>query len=1194
MNASPERIRTLRAKLELTQTRLAEFLGVTNVTISRWENGAVEPSPLALEKIELAERYGLDGLTLDRAELARRKAQAEANVAGPTTLDFQGDPEDVRLVVEAERLSYGHLVNPAFATECSLIDPLPHQRIAVYQHMLEQPRLRFLLADDAGAGKTIMAGLYIREMLARRLIKRILIVPPAGLIGNWQRELRKLFSLNFRIVQGADARTGNPFAGSDGDQVIVSVDTLAGEKMFARLQDGSVEPYDLVIFDEAHKLSARRDPDGTFRLTDRYKLGEALSGVYGLEARWRLKWSAHHLLLLTATPHMGKDFPYFCLWRLLEPQVLSTEAAFAAFPLEERRKRFIRRLKEEMVYFDGRPIYPKRVSDTLTYDLTQGEVSEQTLYDGTTRYIEHYYNQARILNRSAARFAIGVFQRRLASSTWALLCSLRKRLAKIDRLIAALRAGELGEEELRRKQAQLDRHAKDDLDSLTADEEEPTDGEEGNEGAEDELLGGFIATSLAQLEVERLQLVELIELAEGVHDGGQESKFDRLREVLQDPQFAQEKVIIFTEHRDTQDFLVRRFEGLGLTGRIARIHGGMGFKEREAQVEFFRKSRKDGGAQYLICTDAAGEGINLQFAWLMVNYDIPWNPARLEQRMGRIHRYGQKRDPVVIVNLVAAKTREGRVMRVILEKLERIRKELGSDKVFDVIGRLFEGVSLREYMERVVESDEETRHALTDLDGRLTPEQVQALEAMQQRIYGEGGDVRSQLDTLRQGMSDEETRRLLPGHVMRFIEKAAPRIGLKIEGDIRTEFTFVSRRTGAMDPLLPALEAYDPEQREHFTVYRPDRDRQVVFLHPGEPVFEGLRSVVRENLRHAAARGGVFVDAAARGPYLFHLARVSIVRQSPADQAERKSSEVLEQRLIGVRQDAAGICEVDAVEQLLLLQASDGGLPGVGAALAAFAGQHIETARTFVREEVAAPLAVERRAQVQAQAQEKEGFLSRGFDYQEAELAAARAEYSSKARSGDLRSQAELERIRDRQREIGTQRQLALEVLNNEADLVAVGDVDFIGHALVVPSARAEDRKHRDDAIEAIAVQRAAAHELARGASPEDVSTPPLARAAGLIDNPGFDIRSRHSDGEERYIEVKGRARVGEVELSENEWAKAATHGDKYWLYVVFDCGTPQPRLYRVQNPFRTLLVQAKGGVRIEDQQILLAAAASD
>lgn len=290
----------------------------------------------------------------------------------PRFLDFSADPEVVRTVVEGERLTYGHLFNPTFAAEISLIDPLPHQRLAVYDHLLPQTRLRFLLADDAEAGKTIMAGLYIREMLTRRLITRVLIVPPTGLVGNWEHELRSLFNLPFRIVTGSDARTSNPFTGPRSDLLIVSVDTLAGERMFSRLQEAEVMPYDLAVFDEAHKLAANREADLRMRRTDRYRLAEALVGIPGEDERWALSWNCHHLLLLTATPHMGKDFPYYCLWRLLEPDALATIDAFNAYSMEARRRHFLRRTKEELISFDGRPLYPTRISNTLSYDLTQG------------------------------------------------------------------------------------------------------------------------------------------------------------------------------------------------------------------------------------------------------------------------------------------------------------------------------------------------------------------------------------------------------------------------------------------------------------------------------------------------------------------------------------------------------------------------------------------------------------------------------------------------------------------------------------------------------------------------------------------------------------------------------------------------------------------------------------------------------
>ena len=304
--------------------------------------------------------------------------------------------------------------------------------------------------------------------------------------------------------------------------------------------------------------------------------------------------------------------------------------------------------------------------------------------------MRHHYNRARALNRSAARLAMSVFQRRLASSTWALLRSFERRLEKLEKLIDDIRSGCITEEELARRQQRLGRL--DDLfETRTADEEASSEDGEQHEEFESQALEGTVAVTLAELEAERLKVAGLLDKARKLFDAGEESKFEKLREVLAAPDYRDEKLIIFTEHRDTAQFLVRRLEGLGYTGRVALIHGGLAYPERERQVELFRRPADQGGATYLVATDAAGEGINLQFCWLMVNYDIPWNPARLEQRMGRIHRYGQKHDPVVIVNLVSAGTREGRVLKTLLDKLEAIRKQLSSDKVFDVVGRLFEG-----------------------------------------------------------------------------------------------------------------------------------------------------------------------------------------------------------------------------------------------------------------------------------------------------------------------------------------------------------------------------------------------------------------------------------------------------------------------------------------------------------------------
>lgn len=1186
---TPQQIRQLRKELELTQQQFAELLGVSFVTLNRWENGQSKPSAMGLTRLKEL------GAEHQRQLSAGQGAADSSHLAGPQVdipkLDFLGDANALRVLVEGERLSYGHLFNPAFATEISEIDPLPHQRIAVYQRMLPQSRLRFLLADDAGAGKTIMTGLYVRECLSRRTIRRVLVVAPAGLVGNWYRELRNLFQLQFKIVVGSDTRDGNPFVGPDSDLVVVSIDSLRASRLFQCIRDTAVQPYDLVVFDEAHKLSANRDLDGSFRPTDRYRLAEAIAGVRELPDDWRLPWAAHHLLLLTATPHMGKEYPYYCLWRLLEPELFSTETAFAKFPRESRERYFIRRVKEEMVDLRGKPLYPERLCDTVSYDLSQGEIGEQALYDRTTTYIRHYYNQARLLNRQAARFAMTVFQRRLASSTWALLCSFRNRLDKLNGLIDDIQSGRIPEEELRAQQEKLNKKVRegrlvDVLASKTADEESTVAGkEEEHEESETEALGAFIATSLAELLVERGQVQDLIALAEAVHNSGRESKFERMAALLRAPQYRNEKVIIYTEHRDTLDFLTRRLEGMGYAGQVAYIHGGLGFEERDAQVERFRAPH-DGegkGARFFIGTDAAAEGINLQFCGILFNYDVPWNPARLEQRMGRIHRYGQKRDRVAIVNLVAGKTREGKVIKTLLDKLEEIRKQLGSDKVFDVVGRIFEGMSITEYIQRAVESDNEADKEALDLAGELTVEQVRAIAAREESIYGKGGEVAADLPKLRDAMAIEELRRLLPGYVRRYLEHAAPVIGVDLVGDLGGQFFLRPRKRGVLESMLPLLDTYPESARNRFTVYRPDDKRDAIFLHPGEPVFEHLSSLAMVHANHDALRGAIFTDVSATAPYLLHAARVTVVRGIDPGVPAFHSQELIEQKLVGLKQFADGRLIESPVEQLLLLKETTKTNSGSVVFLAQSDTWRL-AAQEHLQQEVATKLGELQRMSAASRLQETEDHLQRAFDYQESELAAARKRYTEKARDGNRAAGVELERIKQQQRTVAERRTQALLQARREVELIQAGTVEVLATALVQPSQDPEDIKARDAEVERIAMDVAIAFEAARGADVRDVSTPAKAKLSGLNDYPGFDLFSKRGSGdalEERGIEVKGRVGVGEIELTENEWARACNLRDKYWLYAVFDCGGTQPRLFRVQDPFANLIAKARGSVVI-------------
>ena len=1057
-------------------------------------------------------------------------------------LDFSADANAVSTVAEAHRLAYGHLFNPSFATETSRIDPLPHQRIAVYEHMLQQSPLRFLLADDAGAGKTIMTGLYVREMLSRQLIRRVLIVPPAGLVGNWKSEMWNLFRLQFSIISGSDTLSGNPFLGPESDLLIVSIDTLAGDRLFGQLKDPRTDAYDLVVFDEAHKLSANRQPDFRVRKTGRYKLAEAIAGGGADSEQWALPWSARHLLLLTATPHMGKDHPYYFLWRLLLPDTLATYDAFVKFSAESRRKHFIRRTKEEMVQYDGSPLYPRRTCNTLSYQLTRGPENEQELYDETTDYIRNNYNRARILNRSAARLAMSVFQRRLASSTYALMRSFERRRDKLTEFINDIRNERLTEEQLAQQQRRLD-NLDDQFETRTADEDAACgDGREQHEDFESSALAGTVALSLAELEKECFRVAELLDKARKLYNAGEESKFERLRDVLQNPEYADQKFIIFTEHRDTANFLVRRLEKLGFTGQVSLIHGGMPYRERERQVEFFRKPSTGEGANYLVATDAAGEGINLQFCWLMVNYDIPWNPARLEQRMGRIHRYGQAHDPVIIINLVAGSTREGRVLKTLLDKLETIRRQLQSDKVFDVIGHLFRDLSIKDYLERAL-TEEDPAATAERLQGNLTGEQVRALEEKERALFGEGGDVSRELARLNDQAEQENYRRLLPGYVRRFLEKAAPLLELRIEGNPEATFSLAPERPGALDPLLPVLEMYPESARGRLTVSKPRNDEETIWMHPGEPVFDRISTSILNRFGHEGLKGAVFIDPYAAEPYLFHLALVSVERSCdqdnpqpadllnepgngetgvrvptpsikkyrgrvPAPSIKKYRGRVIDSRLVGLRQFNDGAVAECPVEHLLLLREAKGFAPS-RVPLAALARGIAPDAVEFAGDEVLESLVRIHRQRLLDELPTRMEFVSRGFDYQAAELTQVRARCRERVRAGDHSAEGELSGIKERQRSLKAARTRRLTELKAEPYLVQAGEVEFLVHALVVPVQHPGEAERYDADVEAIAMKVATAYEERFGAEVKDVSRPELARRAGLTDWPGFDLRSR-------------------------------------------------------------------------------------
>ena len=1088
-------------------------------------------------------------------------------------LDFQARPAVVQAIVDAELLAHGYMVNPTFATETSLIDPLPHQRVAVYEAMLPQAKLRFLLADDAGAGKTIMTGLYVREMLARGRLRRILIVPPAGLVGNWQRELAQLFRLPFRIVAGSDLRAGNPFGGADSHQVIVSLDTLTGDAMQKALWSPEVQPYELVVFDEAHKLAADQAPDGSITKTHRYRLAERLTGAEPHADG--AGWTAEHLLLLTATPHMGKAYPYFALWHLLEPHALPTPEAMETYPESLREQHYIRRTKEEMVTFDGQRLYPTRESTTVSYPLSP---LEQTLYARTTEYIQESYNRAAVLNSSAARLAMGVFQRRLASSAFALRESLSRRDAKLAEYIREAEAGRLNLSAVGREQGQF---AGDPFDTKTGDDEASQDEGEGHEVEEDAVGALLLAASLPELRQERAEVADLIALAQHVLDAEDEAKFRRLRELLRDPQFRGEKLIVFTEHRDTLRFLMSRLEALGYTGRLAQIHGGMPYGDREAQVEAFRRPAHEGGADILLATDAAGEGINLQFCWVMVNYDIPWNPARLEQRMGRIHRYKQRHDPVLIFNLVADNTREGRVMKTLLDKLDLIRQELHSDKVFDVIGRQLADWSLRDLLFAALD-DAALEAAVA---ARLTVERTQAVLAASDAVLPPAGDVVTRLPEERARWQREGYHRLLPGYVRHFLERAVPLLGLERTGDWDGTFGLAVRAPGAPSRLDALLERYRAGPLPRWTLSKPHDGDKAVYLHPGEPFFDALCRWAVDAYGEESRRGGVFVDPEAEDEYVLHVAEVQVVRQhGPGGQTKP-----VETRLVGLRQWRDGRMALAAVEQLLLLQPRDG-IPTASLPWAARAESQREDAAEYLREHLTTTWLAPMQDTARRQAETDLAQVETGYQILEAHLATQRSQLTKSVRAGERGAEGRLAVTKQRQANLDRDKAEVIGRLREEPEGLRLGPVRWVTHALVVPTEDPVVQEQFTADVEQVAMAVAASALEREGFLVTDVSTPARAISAGLPEWPGFDVWARHPDGRERAVEVKGRASRGDVQVSDNEWATACTQRDRYWLYVVWHCGSPAPHLLQVPDPFGRLLAHTGGGVTIDAAALVRAA----
>ena len=618
---------------------------------------------------------------------------------------FDADGSVMRLASEAYRINLAHIFDPYLAVHTSSIEPLPHQISAVYQEMLPKLPLRYILADDPGAGKTIMTGLLIKELIIRGDLKRCLIVSPGSLSEQWQDELYSKFHLKFDILTNdriESAVGGNVFA--ESNFLIARLDKLArNESLQEKLK---ITDWDLVVIDEAHKMSATVW-GGEINYTARFKLGRMLSEL------------TRHMLLLTATPHNGKNQDFQLFLSLIDQDRFEgvTRSSNQSIDTADIMRRLV---KEELLKFDGTPLFPERRAYTVNYDLSPQEAE---LYRAVTDYVQEEFNRAERLDeshRSTVGFALTILQRRLASSPEAIYQSLHRRKERLEHRLAEERIGRHDEDIV--SATSQNEYDEDDMPSEEMEEEE--------ERVADQASA---STTIKELEAEIATLRKLETLAGEVRTSGKDKKWEELSLLLQDNEcmYSQdgqrEKLIIFTEHRDTLRYLSDKIRSLlGDDNCVVTIHGGMTRDERR-KVEALFKQDKD--VRILIATDAAGEGINLQRAHLMVNYDLPWNPNRLEQRFGRIHRIGQT-EVCHLWNLVSKETREGAVFQRLFEKLEEEREALGG-KVFDILGKImFDNRPLRELLIEAIRygNDPEVRKKLQQsVDNSIDIEKIRKL-----------------------------------------------------------------------------------------------------------------------------------------------------------------------------------------------------------------------------------------------------------------------------------------------------------------------------------------------------------------------------------------------------------------------------------------------------------------------------------
>ncbi len=1055
---------------------------------------------------------------------------------------FDGDGALLRLVSEAYRIRLAHLFDPYLAIHTSRIEPLPHQITAVYGEMLPRQPLRFLLADDPGAGKTIMAGLLIKELAIRGDLERCLIVAPGSVVEQWQDELSQKFNLAFDILTRGHieaARTGNPFV--ERNLWIVRLDMLSrDEDLQARLR--AAKEWDLIVADEAHRMSASYFGNEV-KYTKRYQLGEVLGGL------------CRHLLLLTATPHNGKEADFQLFMALLDSDRF--EGRFRDGVHQTDASDLMRRLtKEELLRFDGTPLFPERHAYTVKYELSPAEAA---LYAAVTNYVRDEMNRAdRFADGDERRkqnvgFALQILQRRLASSPAAIYESLRRRRERLERRLAEERLLKRSAEAQLAQPPAVREAVPEDLDDLDDKAEEEI--EEIEETVVDQATA---ARTIAELGAEIETLRRLEDQARALCRSGTDTKWTELNSILDHPLMigadgTRRKLIIFTEPRDTLTYLADKVRTrLGRHEAVVVVHGGIGREDRRKTIEAFMH---DKDVLVMVANDAAGEGINLQRAHLMVNYDLPWNPNRIEQRFGRIHRIGQQ-EVCHLWNLVATDTREGEVYARLLEKLETERKALGG-RVYDVLGRLFEARALRDLLVEAIRYGDRP-----DVKARLfqavdnAVDRQHLLNLLEERALVHDTMSLADVARIREDMERAAARRLQPHFIRSFFLEAFQHLGGRV-GKREPGRWEVSRVPGILRDRDRQIGLGEPVlQRYERICFDKDKVNQppvAAFVCPGHPLLDATIDVILERYRDLLKRGAVLVDDNDQGEalralfYLEHAVLDGRITRSGVQQVVSQRLQFVEIRSDGRACEAGPAPYLDyrpiapdektTVSQYLDAEwlAQDVEKKVMSHAIQHIVPGHVEEVRTRrlpqiakVEAEVTARLRKEinywdHRAQ-DLRAQERAGQTPR--------LNSANAQ----ARADDLAG-----RLERRLAELARERDISglPPLVRGGAIVVPIGLISRVAGDPDTPRQLGEASAE----IERLAIGAVMEAERGLGFEPRDVGAQKL----------GYDIESREpKTGRLRFIEVKGRSQGADaVIVTRNEILTALNKPDAFTLGLV-------------------------------------------